>query len=799
MNERLFGMETEYALSVILKSGQRGDTEDVAEDIVHLAAQAPHVPGLHSSGIFLANGSRLYVDCGAHPELATPECANPWDICRYMQAGDHMLAGLAEEARKRDGSIAHAMILKGNVDYTARTTWGCHESYLHRSILQSSLARQIIPHLVSRIVFSGAGGFDCFSPGITFMISPRVAHLRNVVSGESTGGSRGIFHTRNEPLSANGYGRLHILCGESLCGHTGAWLKVSTTALAVALIDAGVRPGESVQFQDPLAAMRTFSTDPSCSRAVPLVDGREATAIDVQRHFLEQAEAHMDSEFMPPWTREACRQWRSMLDRLQHGPESVARTLDWAIKLALFRDHARRRNTTLEAADAWSPVLSRLEAELRAADPEPKPLTASLVLSQRGPLAAAKRELTPLLKERGLDWEGLANILALRLELFEIDTRYGILGDRGLFHALDRSGVLEHRFSGVDNIPHAQENPPAIGRAAVRGACIRRVAGQNGRFAAEWDGVWDLQEGNRLDLSDPFCARENWREERREPSPASISRLFREGRYADLLAHFPPDMPGASEDTVLSCARLGRRRSALVALDEAHPNPEDPRRFAMMLWVHTTGLTPDLETAAPLIEDAGRFLEAMPSFDADYLRFICLFCKAVFFMETQRLPEADAILTSLIENPANQIRSRMFSRSLCHLGELRRRQGRTEDALRLVRQAEQIHRSESLSGDLATHSLPMLAKLAATDAEALDALQNAESIHRRLRNDLELARTLCIRARLFRCPGLRPAVEHLFATVEILATCKTARRILEHWDSWTAPAADTGIVDYWGL
>ena len=231
MAQRLFGIETEYGLSVIPTPGSTCDNENSARELLGLATtRFAQVPGLRSSGLFLGNGSRFYVDCGAHPELATPECTNPWDAVRYVQAGERLMLDLTGQLARRDRRIANIFLSKANVDYLSRATWGCHESYSHRVPDQGALSAQIIPHLVSRIVFCGAGGFDSLAPGIEFAISPRVPHLRAAVSGDSTN-MRGIFHTRDEPLCGDGSRRLHILCGESLSGETGAWLKVATTAL----------------------------------------------------------------------------------------------------------------------------------------------------------------------------------------------------------------------------------------------------------------------------------------------------------------------------------------------------------------------------------------------------------------------------------------------------------------------------------------------------------------------------------------------------------------------------------------
>src|SRR5438105_1625393 len=100
----------------------------------------------------------------------------------------------------RDGPPWAARLSKQNVDYSGTgATWGAHESYGCRP-LPPGCARQLVPHLVSRLIYTGAGGFANRSPGMEFSLSPRALHMERAVSSESTC-QRGIFHTRHEPLT----------------------------------------------------------------------------------------------------------------------------------------------------------------------------------------------------------------------------------------------------------------------------------------------------------------------------------------------------------------------------------------------------------------------------------------------------------------------------------------------------------------------------------------------------------------------------------------------------------------------
>jgi len=192
---------------------------------------------------------------------------------------------------------------------------------------------------------------------LEFTLSPRVPHLANVVSNNSTS-DRGIFHTKDESLTKPGFHRLHIICGESLCSETAMWLKVATTALVVAMAEAGLSPGLAVGLHSPLQAMQTVASDPSCAALVETIQGRRLSALEIQYHYLSLAEKHLGNSRMPAWAEEVCRQWREMLNRLLDAPESVAPTLDWAIKRALYASYANSRGVAWDSLPHWTRVIA---------------------------------------------------------------------------------------------------------------------------------------------------------------------------------------------------------------------------------------------------------------------------------------------------------------------------------------------------------------------------------------------------------------------------------------------------------
>jgi proteasome accessory factor A len=519
----LFGVETEYAICS-LGRGPGLDQQAIVTRLIELARKRfATLADAGSGGLFLGNGARFYVDTGMHPEFATPEVANPVDLVRYILAGERLLGRLITELYRGARGESQVACFRSNVDYGGTgSTWGCHESYLHRAD-SSAMPEQMIPHLVTRIIYTGAGGFDSTFPGVRFLLSPRVPHLVNAVSGNSTG-ERGIFHSKNEPLSGNGFHRMHVLSGESLSSERATWLKAATTALIVALIDAGVEPGTAVKLQAPVEAMRTIAADIECKASVAMANGPRSSAVAIQRHYLELAEKHIGKLATEPWAPDVCREWRRTLDSLETGPESLATTLDWVLKRKIFERRLHKHGMTWESVARWNPFVERLSAAFRQSPAANQPFTPDLLLASESPVRSLVEALSPLLASRGLDWRGLKSFLALRAELCEIDMRFGQLLDQSIFSSLDRTGLLTHHVPGVDRIEDAVISPPPYGRARLRGEVIARLAGAGRRHFCDWEGVWDRANARFLDLSDPFSTEERWRAtEENEESLATMS------------------------------------------------------------------------------------------------------------------------------------------------------------------------------------------------------------------------------------------------------------------------------------
>jgi proteasome accessory factor A len=506
MARLMFGVESEYAIAGVNgKEPMRRD--DLVNRFVRVARRRlAHLPDMCSpSGMFLENGARFYIDCGLHPEMTTPECTTPWELARYIKAGERILEGLTQEIQAEAGAAAEIMCFRCNVDYSGSgSTWGCHESYLNKAN-PASLPDQLIPHLVTRVIYTGAGGFNPLVNGLEFCVAPRLMHIQQAVSGDSTG-NRGIFHTKNESLSGDGYNRLHILCGESLCSETAIVLKIGATGLVAAMAEEGLKPGAELRLASPLEALHAVSSDITCKRKLRLAGGGEITAIETQRRLLQLAERNRG--VLPPWADAICALWRLTLDQLEGAPDSVAAVLDWAIKRRLFHDRAQRRGMPVERLALLNSIVQRLTAALAGVGVNGRGVSLNVVLGPESPIPEEVARVGTALAREGLAWNDIERFLSLRDEFYQIDTRFGQIGPRGIFTELDRRGVLDHKVAAIDGVEAAMREPPSVGRAKLRGEAIRRLSGR-GRAECSWMSVFG-PDGRTLDLSNPFAESEVW-------------------------------------------------------------------------------------------------------------------------------------------------------------------------------------------------------------------------------------------------------------------------------------------------
>src|ERR671926_38323 len=287
------------------------------------------------ANVILTNGARLYVD-HAHPEYSTPEVTNPLDLVRWDKAGERVMAEAARRAATIPGT--HPIHLYKNNSDNKGASYGAHENYLmRRSTPFADIVVHLTPFFVTRPIVCGAGrvgiGQDGSTPG--FQISQR-ADFFEVEVGLETTLKRPIINTRDEPhADADKYRRLHVIIGDANLAELSTYLKVGTTSLVLAMIEARALT-ETVALEEPVAELQAVSHDPSLTHQVRLRDGRRMTALELQWLYLEQARKFVDErDEGDEQTEDVLRRWAEVLDDLGAEPMRCADRLDWPAKLRL--------------------------------------------------------------------------------------------------------------------------------------------------------------------------------------------------------------------------------------------------------------------------------------------------------------------------------------------------------------------------------------------------------------------------------------------------------------------------------
>lgn len=390
-----------------------------------------------AANVILTNGARLYVD-HAHPEYSSPEVRGPLDAVRWDRAGELvMLASV--RALASTSAMPDVSLYKNNVDGKG-ATYGTHENYLvDRAVPFAELAARLIPFLVTRQVYTGAGrvgiGQRGEDPG--FQLSQRADYIEAEVGLETTL-RRPIVNTRDEPhADPVRWRRLHVIIGDANLLEVATYLKLGTTSLVLWVLERAVGDGpaaaaaraavhawDRLTLRDPVEAVHIVSHDLTLSVPLELADGRRLTALEVQGEYLAAVSAVLEAAADAPdeETQDVVARWGSLLGRLSDDPASCAREVEWLAKLRLLE--GMRRRDQLE----WD------HPRLAAVD---------------------------------LQWS---------------DVR----PERGLYHRLAAAGAVEHLVA-ADAVDEAVGHAPHDTRAYFRGEVIARFGSQVS--AASWDSV----------------------------------------------------------------------------------------------------------------------------------------------------------------------------------------------------------------------------------------------------------------------------------------------------------------------
>jgi proteasome accessory factor A len=442
MDRRIFGLENEYGVTCTLRGQRRLSPDEVARYLFRRV-----VSWGRSSNVFLANGARLYLDVGSHPEYATPECDSLTDLVTHDKAGERILEQLlasAEQRLREEGIRGVIYLFKNNTD-SAGNSYGCHENYLtSRRDDFGHYAEVLIPFLVSRQVYAGAGKVLQTARGAQFCIAQRAEHIWEGVSSATTR-SRPIINTRDEPhADAERYRRLHVIVGDSNMSEYTTFLKVGATAVLLRMLEDPAVVLRDMTLENPIRAIRDISHDLTGRKLVRLANGREVSALDIQAEYLNRALRYAEQKGLPPQEQRALEMWEHCITTLNDDPFKLDREVDWVIKHQLVEAYR------------------------------------------------AKHDL-PLSSPR---------VALLDLQYHDINRA------RGLFYKLQDRGMVE-RICDDDAIDEAVETPPQTTRARLRGEFIRKAKERKRDYTVDWVHLKLNDQAQRTVLcKDPFKSRD---------------------------------------------------------------------------------------------------------------------------------------------------------------------------------------------------------------------------------------------------------------------------------------------------
>ena len=313
------------------------------------------------SDLVLSNGARFYND-HAHPEYSTPECTTLQQIIAQDKAGERILA---ECARRRNEQLElgqEIRLYKNNTDFVGHS-YGCHDNYLmRRDIAWDKIVSGILPFLITRQIFAGAGkmGIEAENaaaktqPGV-FQVSQR-ADFFSVLVSIDTMNRRPLVNTRDEPhADTSRYRRFHVILGDSNMSEWATAMKIGTTALVLELIEHGEAP--QLEIAQPIDANKSISRDQNYDWIIELKDGRKISAIDVQRIYLRAA-AKIDppspgygAAGMVKDRQWILWEWENVLNDLERDPMSTRDRVDWSAKKFLLS--ALQEEEKLSWSDPW--------------------------------------------------------------------------------------------------------------------------------------------------------------------------------------------------------------------------------------------------------------------------------------------------------------------------------------------------------------------------------------------------------------------------------------------------------------
>ncbi|MCZ6872848.1 MAG: proteasome accessory factor PafA2 family protein [bacterium] len=203
------------------------------------------------------------------------------------------------------------------------------------------------------------------------------------------------------------------------------YLKVGTTAIVLEMIEDGFIPPDFA-LCNSVQALKAISRDLTCRKTVPLQNGQQYSALELQQAYLDLAHRYYSTRPVSATVADLLRQWEHVLTALAEDPGQLHQEIDWVIKRYLLMAYAAR--------------------------------------SQRSPTATADR------------------LLMLDLQYHDIRR------SKGPYYLLERQGRVA-RIATETQIEAAMVDPPPDTRAKLRGDLIKFANLRRIPYEIDWNYI----------------------------------------------------------------------------------------------------------------------------------------------------------------------------------------------------------------------------------------------------------------------------------------------------------------------
>ena len=403
---------------------------------------------------------------------------------RYAALSDKISTYVYNNLLDEDMLLTHIVRFQGNLSHLIFFPFVHLFSFLVTPLVFQRFRKDLISFLVTRTIFSGSGKVELqdaesvpdnrVKPAASiFRISQRSEAIKALCRIFFDDPKRPIIDLRDillDPLTAlQKKKRLHILMSDTNMSSIGVYLKCGITGLVLEMIEEGIS-FEEVQLRDPLAALKAVSHDISLREKLPLLNGREASALDIQKYYYTKAREYFGEKYPDDsMVKDILEKWEFVLNSLEINPYLLYKKIDWITKKDLIEEVLRGRSSIAELAEVseWvsyieKNTLSYLTEQISSPE-KMKSVLGSEVF----------RKFQDFLFIKGIDFQEFMKRWELYHEILKVDFKFHELNEDGYYYRLLQSGLVDELFS-PEEVAWATVTPPATTRAHIRGELIKK-------------------------------------------------------------------------------------------------------------------------------------------------------------------------------------------------------------------------------------------------------------------------------------------------------------------------------------